>query len=46
VTGKISLVTLANRTKRISESAKAYERDDNDQSYCDALMSLKADRVE
>ena len=44
--GEISLVTLANRIKRINEAAKAYERDAKDQLYCDALTSLTADGIE
>jgi len=44
--GEISLVTLANRIKRINEAAKDYERDANAQPYCDALSSLRADGIE
>jgi hypothetical protein len=44
--GEISLVTLANRIKRINEAAKAYERDADAQTYCDALGGLRADGIE
>ncbi len=44
--GEISLVTLANRIKRINEAAKIYERDADAQPYCDALRSLRADGIE
>lgn len=44
--GEISLVTLANRIKRINEAAKAYERDADTQTYCDALSGLTADGIE
>ena len=44
--GEISLVTLANRIKRINEAAKAYERDANAQTYCDALSGSRADGIE
>jgi len=44
--GEISLVTLANRIKRINEAAKAFERDASAQTYCDALADLRADGIE
>jgi hypothetical protein len=44
--GEISLVTLANRIKRINEAAKAYERDADAQTYCDALSDMRADGIE
>ena len=44
--GEISLVTLAGRIKRINDAAKAYERDADAQTYCDALSGLRADGIE
>jgi len=44
--GEISLITLASRIKRINEAAKAYERDENAQGYCDALSTITAGDIE
>ena len=44
--GGISLVTLANRIKRINEAAKVYERDANAQAYCDALSDVTRSAIE
>lgn len=44
--GEISLVTLANRIKRINEAAKFYEQGADAQTYCDALSGLRADGIE